>query len=403
MKKFLAYIYIISWVLYELQDVIYSSGIVSKLALFFYLGISIVYFFKCLSELQLTNYIKGLNLLLLLFTIYGTVLILSGDKLTLGAAQVPVASYSYLKYIYLSLLPFFPFYYFFNKGILNKDNLTSLLVLFLIVAIVCFYDQQKNSILNAELLGLDSTENNNNAGYIFLSLIPGLAIFTSKPRFQYVILGVCSIFIILSMKRGAMLIGSVIIALFIFRNNKSLWKTNRLRVVILSLGVIGIMYYAISYLSSTSDYFINRYYDTMNGDSSHRDELYTYFLNHFTNNNNVLQQFFGEGANATIKIFYNYAHNDWIEILINQGVLGVFCFIWFWLCYYKDWRISKKLLSNNVALGIGLFFLSFLLKTLFSMSYASISFGANCFLAYYMTELSDAKHNYKIKINNSVE
>ena len=57
----------------------------------------------------------------------------------------------------------------------------------------------------------------------------------------------------------------------------------------------------------------------MEGGSSGRDELLTNSLDYYLNNESIIQQIFGLGANGTLSVAGNGAHNDWVELLVNQG------------------------------------------------------------------------------------
>ena len=110
--------FIIVWVLYYLQGVVYPTGGAISTVL---LGINLLVSINCAIKIwKMPNnppYIKGLNLLVLMFTIYGFALILmSPSTIYYRMSGKSMASYNYIKAIYLSILPIYAFYYFSLKG-----------------------------------------------------------------------------------------------------------------------------------------------------------------------------------------------------------------------------------------------------------------------------------------------
>lgn len=85
----------------------------------------------------------------------------------------------------------------------------------------------------------------------------------------------------------------------------------------------------------------------------------------------MLNQIFGLGANATLKVTTNFAHNDWLEILINQGAVGILVYLAFYYRWFQTWRKMDNIKVEKLALGLCLLIL--FMKTLFSMSYNSVS------------------------------
>lgn len=63
-------------------------------------------------------------MLMLLFTVYGFILVLMGPStLYYPISGISMPAYNYIKSIYLSLLPIYPFYYYTKKGYLTAEHL----------------------------------------------------------------------------------------------------------------------------------------------------------------------------------------------------------------------------------------------------------------------------------------
>ena len=125
---------------------------------------------------------------------------------------------------------------------------------------------------------------------------------------------------------------------------------------------------------------------TLNGDSSGRDTIYKDLYRLFFNTVSEFTILFGYGANATIKYLGIEAHNDWLEILINNGLLGVFLYLIYWLFYYQTWKQMKKITSTYIYYTFGAYFLIMFLFSLYSMSYASIAISAKLGIGYCLAE-----------------
>ena len=317
--------FIIVWVLYYLQGVLYPTGGAISTGL---LGINLLVSMYCAIKIwQMPNhppYIKGLNLLVLMFTIYGFYLILMNPSTVYyRMSGMSMASYNYIKSIYLSILPIYAFYYFSLKGYLTAERLRWWAVVFCISCVLSYYLYMQKAMEKLLARGSLAEETTNNAGYLFLSLIPIWVLFRKKPLLQYAGLALCMSFILMGMKRGAIAIGGVVVLYLIWQIIKNARGKQRTIVILLTavLAVVGV-YFVIDMMTS-SDYFMQRIEDTKEGDSSNRDILYSFFWTYFTEKADAIQYLFGRGANGTLEIFNSYAHNDWLEIAVNQGLLGI--------------------------------------------------------------------------------
>ena len=377
-------VYIVVWCFYVLQEFFRIRGFLSQSLLTANLGISIYYTFYAIRKYNIGPFLKALTILVGMFTAYGVLLILSGEKFTMVSDYRTIDSFTYLKNIYISLLPVFPFYVFSRKGLLTEKHIRRWLWVFLIVATLSFQYDYKDSLRKAILTGSNRDEFTNNAGYLFLSLLPFVVFFKGKPILQYGLIGYCLLFLFSGMKRGAIFIAFVIIILMILQITKSYKGDKKIDSILLSLILLFAGVIIVHHLIITSDYFNERLSDTLNGDSSNRDVLYLTFYNHFVHDTSFLQFFIGSGALATLEIAGQYAHNDWLEIAINQGVLGVVAYGLYWISANKEWRVSDK--SQNYSQAMGLVFLAFFLKSWFSMSYGDMPFFTTLLIGYSLAQ-----------------
>ena len=358
--------YIFLWLFYSLQSLLLGGrgNFISQFILLFLIIVSIYHAYYAFSHYKVPPFVRALLMLILMFTIYGFILILSGKKIRYMSSGVLVRNYTYLKSIYISLLPFFSFYVFTVKQKLNISVLRNwTFVFFATVALLFFKNQQDQ--MTAVMEG--DFEFTNNFGYEFLALIPLLALWSNKRIVQYMGLAIVLFFLLYGMKRGAILIGALCILLFMYRTIMTASVGKKKWLIFLSVIIILIGLYYVTDLINNSDYFNRRIEQTLEGNTSGRDRLFSVFLDYFLSKNSDIGFFLGNGANATLTISSNYAHNDWLEIAINQGVLGLFVYLLYWISSFKLWKNCTY--SKDIRLSLELILVICFLKSLFSMSY----------------------------------
>ena len=366
------------WVIYYLQGILYEEGGTLSIGL---LGvqflISLICAYKTIKFQNLPVYFVGLNVLLLLFTIYGFAhIIMNPRNVYYLGAHTSMPSYNYIKTIYLSLLPIYPFYYYSRIGLLNYNRLKCWFFVFLVSCTLTYFRMQR------DVMALKNVEEiTNNSGYLFLSLFPGLILFRKNSYLHFFLILFIAGFIVLGMKRGAVLIAAIVLIYYFLVLMKTSSTEKKLGVLILIASFTSLGFYFIEYRMSNSDYMMDRIYQTIEGNSSHRDDLYIYFYNHFVNEMSTVKLILGNGANATLKLFENYAHNDWLEIAINQGVLGVLIYFLYWMLFYRTWKRTTNSVSK---IGIAMFGIIYFSKTFFSMSYGDLTYLSSSFWGFYL-------------------
>ena len=120
------------------------------------------------------------------------------------------------------------------------------------------------------------------------------------------------------------------------------------------------------------------------GSSSGRDEIYTILWNSFLDAPNLLIVLFGYGPDATVKIAGNFAHNDWLELLTCQGLLGIFCYIYYYYTYVKTVLRSKYL---NIRHELVVILIIIFVTSIYSMSYMSYAAPIIICLGYAMSQV----------------
>lgn len=388
-------IYILLNVLYSLQGLLYPPGIINQLLQFVILFWAMIECTKVFRYRIHSPILKSLNLLVIMYCIYGLWNILFAPTVFFSNTGESPSKYVYLQNSLKSLLPIYMFYLYTRKGLLNTNRIMVYTIILLLISIKSFYE---NSLKALE--ELDSEESTNNAAYGFVNLIPALYFFRKKKIIQYSLLAILGIFILIGMKRGAMLIGGVSILIFLYSDFKNGSSKMRLTIFFLSIVLIVVGIYYVSDMMETNLYFEYRVEQSLEGDSSGRDTLYSTLWNSFVNESNLLYVMFGKGADATIGIAGNYAHNDWLETISNNGIIGGLLLLSFFNSLFKTLYKQRKRLPPYMYYPFLILVLIMFCKTLFSMSIQSIGIMHTLLLGYFIYWSTKSKDEIEYKILN---
>lgn len=366
-------LYALLWFLYYLQGTLYASGsIISQGLLAIILLWSLYIFFKVNLNYNIKGFLLGLNCFLVVLTIYGMLNILDPMQVYYNNIYtVPMTKINYLKILYMSLLPIFVVYYYTQKNKINEQIIRAFSILWLIVSVFSYirYNNEAVALLSTQS-NYDDIEVTNNVAYDFLLLLPLMFFWNKKPIIQFALLIIIFGFILSGMKRGAIIIGVGCLLWFLYRIIKNSTKRSKILILILSCFIVlfGVKFAINMY--ETSPYFQYRFEQTLAGNSSGRDVIFAKLLDYFNTNSSFFNFLFGNGADYTVVIAGNFAHNDWLELLINQGVLGILLYVGYFASLLYSIRKSK----NNVVAYSTLIMIFFIMFTssLFSMSYNSL-------------------------------
>lgn len=342
---------------YSAQGILYPVGtFISQSILGLVLVISALYFFKLLLlQIKKPLFYKAWTLLLIL-NVFGFIFT--------GSLEDPI-HFSMFKGVLISLLPFYPFYYFSIIGLLSNKILLQFFILILTISILQFFTNAQQIMFEQER---DSIVNN--LAYTFVGLIP-FAFFFRNKLLAYGAMLILIFFIITGAKRGAIVIGVLGFLFFIYYQMRIISKKNRWKGYVVSLiGIVVLSYFAIIFLES-NEFLIKRLESLIEGDSSGRDEIYANIFNAWYNNYSVIYFLFGFGfaGSTALSGVGLLAHNDWLELLSNFGLLGVSIYLFFFYAGYSSiknqtWNDNRKIIMLTI---LSIWFLT----SLFSMGYTS--------------------------------
>jgi len=293
-------------------------------------------------------------------------------------------------------LPFYPIYYWTRKNQFKKEDLVRFFILILPIVISLFYFS-KTQLLSEATGNSDNVVNN--AAYIFVFLIPYT--FLLKKRIVSIIaLFVVLFFIIQGAKRGAAILGVVGLLYFCYFQLTTIDKKRRLQGYFIAIiGISILSYFAYDFFMS-NEYLIERLQrinlETGEG-SSGRNIIFKDILEGWYNSDNLINLLFGFGFAASLKLTHgHFAHNDWLELLSNFGLLGVATYIFVFVSILKhvsklNDRSDKITLICIVSIWLG--------STMFSMNYISgFSYIQSIVLTYFVVSKNQSKVTSKTKL-----
>lgn len=285
-------------------------------------------------------------------------------------------SFSFFTAILCYILPVFPIYYFSRKEYINNKLIISIFGLLFVVSVFTFIFVRKSFFIEFA----QKDDMTNNIAYYFVALFPFLLYI--KRFYRYVICFILFCFILYSAKRGAILLGGVSV-FYIIYYTEFVKKKIKLRHILYFIFTLSIVILLVNYFLNTNDYLRERVIGEDSDYTSGRTEIYLYFLNSFINSD-LFGMLFGHGFNSTIKLLGIHAHNDWIEILIDYGVVGIYITIFFYYSLYKSIKSSDKELCKR---SLNMQFVTLIVSSLFSMAFFTETMTIHCILLGYNLSL----------------
>ena len=181
---------------------------------------------------------------------------------------------------------------------------------------------------------------NTSAGYVFIMILPLLMYMYRRYNIWVILL----LFLAsaLTGKRGVIVIFSFLI-IPLFANRKMLlrgiklnWQTG---LIFIGTIVCGFFFYEIGYENlrfRLNNIVVN------DGIGSGRDTIWQYLLITW-HEGSIFEKLFGFGFWACVNIEGHQAHNDFIEVLVNFGLIGLILWVSFYISYFKSIKVMKRI------------------------------------------------------------
>ena len=293
----------------------------------------------CVIARAMTHRMTGMEKLLLVFVVLNFVYYL------LALSEMRVGITTAWGNILFALLSISAFAYLGQQGGWSDRAISLWFVGLLIACVVYFYNMRDSLLLN-NMLDEDAGITNN-AGVVFVMLMPWL--FVLKKRWLATIgLFACLFYIVLSAKRGsivAAVVPSVLFVAFYVRTFNAWWKKCLFLVAIL-LALFG----GVWTFLNEDEYLQQRLEETQAGDSSGRDTIYRNALDCWWYSDDA-QFWLGHGFFATVPELGKMAHNDWLEILVDYGLVGFVLYASIVWGLWRQYRCEKTLTGRMVLLS----------------------------------------------------
>lgn len=342
--------------LYFTQGWLFGSGsITSQILIGVWIAIDFFYLFVYVLKVK-RDYVSNL---IFLFWILNIIYWMLSPKEVYALGR-SFNTFGDFKNTTVVVLSYFPFAFFQKKRVVDIKYMRWFFMLFLIAAVVAFMMKQEALL---EEFGIDKT---NNTAYYFVVLLPFLGAYWKDKKF-WIWFVVIIIFLLFCVKRGAIVCGIITYVVYLILDTKGGNKKLFSRIVGVAIFSV-IIVLIVNYISSASDLLQRRMLSTQEGDSSGRDEIYSNLWNLFINSN-AINQIFGYGMSQTVTFVGGYAHNDWIELLIDEGLLGVASYAAIFFSCLKFYNNNKKNMIIDNRFMFMTAFLCLLFRTTFSMGY----------------------------------
>lgn len=254
-----------------------------------------------------------------------------------------------------------------QKGVVTNKFLSFTSILLLLAVTMNFYNA--GELLRDEMGVGNDVGITNNATVGFLLLLP-IVFLLKNNILKWVMLITCLFFIILGAKRGNIIAAAVPVLLFVHYELRDIKNSNKrgIRYVVV-IGAIAMASYLVYHWAMSNDYFMLRVEQTMEGNSSGRDKIYKGAWRAWAESNNFIILLFGYGYDGTVHnalMGHSRAHSDWLEILVNYGLVGIAIYLAIFISFAKQ-IIQIKSIEMKMTLLSAI--LIWLLKSFYSMGF----------------------------------
>ncbi|HRO85694.1 MAG TPA: hypothetical protein PK110_12790 [Niabella sp.] len=205
-----------------------------------------------------------------------------------------------------------------------------------------------NQSINALRLEQMKDEVVDNTVYLFIGLLPFVFLFRKKVL-SFLFLMIIWFFMIQSAKRAAIICGIVALGLIVFEYLYTSESKSKIKRYIISLFLLFAVGYFGYDLYMQNQYLIERMQSMLEGNSSGRDDLFKILLEVWYQSDSLIRYLFGYGYNASSRYSVHGSHNDWVDMLISFGLLGLSVYfalfgLLFSQIFKKSWSKDKKIM-----------------------------------------------------------
>lgn len=393
-KIMYTFLYLIAIIVYICQGILYSGNLFTWVSGLYILLFNLycVFIYKG-HILKVRMLILALLFILLLFfswCISEKTLLLDNEKIS----TIPMLQNSIIV-----LTSIISFYYIKSQELLR----VGILKVFIGILVIMFiYNILHFDVTGGGVAGEYDFKNTNNKAYTLCALFPFLIVFWQRKWLMMLLMLLSVVFTVICAKRGAIIctFASLLIVMWKlwFNKGESGGKWIKIMIVLICF----IFAYFVSVLYEYSDLIQNRFEYSLDNGMGQRDSIYLTFYKIWLNSP-FYNMILGNGPCSTIKFAKIYAHNDWLEILID---FGLFTLIIYCLFVFSIYKLIKRSKNIEIKVGIILVLIYILIRSTFSMCFyeleSLLAFGS---LGYFLGEIrSNSKKVYlNSKLKTTIE
>ncbi len=352
-NKIILLAYLLSIVLYTGQGFFFEGTWFTSLAGYFILMVNLVFTASYFLRGRSNKVLRWM----MLFVIWTIVVWFVSPKSINTYSMGVMSTLPMVQYTLIIMTTTFSVIAFKQDGVLKDAYMILFYVGILSLLVMNFFFERTATLFDSE--------QTSNLGYPIVSLMPLTVFFWKKKTVFWSIVLFIFIMSLVSVKRGAILCSGVFILIIIYSYLKELRKI-KIKTIIALCVVCGLVLYICSQFLNNSEFLQQRLLDTLDGNSSSRDYIYEKILNRWSDAN-TFHQLLGNGPIATTK-FGQYAHNDWLEVLYDFGIVGLLFYVFFVFGIYI-FLVRKKYVPVQCNCAFFLVFLYYVLRSTFSMSF----------------------------------
>lgn len=280
-----------------------------------------VYFaFSICTERRAFNN-NSFAVLLLLFWLINAISFYVSPKYV-QSILVEVDTLVIFKSITIALYSYFPFYYYSKKGVIDNNNLKWFVFLLFSTSVLKLlygnFIETKESLEDHNIL---------NQAYLFVQLIPLFLIYF-KGKKLYIFVALATLLVLWAAKRGAILCVAVeLLVFFIYLlKEDSYGKKHKGAILLLAI----VLFLVVFYFIQGNEFLQERLLTTGTDEDKSGDirtERYLMLYGLYFNYSSVSEVLFGHGFAQTVSLSDGLAHQDWAELLIDNGIIGLLVYI----------------------------------------------------------------------------
>lgn len=352
-NKIVLIVYLLSIVLYTGQGFFFEGTWFTSLAGYFILMVNLVFTASYFLRRRSNKVLKWM----MLFVVWTILVWLVSPKNINTHGMGTMSTLSMVQYTLIIMTTTFSIIAFKQGGVLKNAYMILFYIGILSLLEMNFFFERTATLFDSK--------QTSNLGYPIVSLMPLTVFFWKKKTVFWFLVLFIFIMSLVSVKRGAILCSGVFILIIVFSYLREQRKIKFKTIVALCI-VGGLVLYIGSQFLNNSEFLQQRLLDTLEGNTSSRDYIYKNIINSWSYSG-IFHQVFGNGPIATTKLGI-LAHNDWLEVLYDFGLVGLMLYVLFIFGIYFFW-VRKKNIPVQCKCAFFMVFAYYVLRSTFSMSF----------------------------------